>query len=298
VNTISDDNSLQQSLLSAQSNVESLLTEFSLGDTFFVGINTAFGDYIDRPTLEQFYQQWQESNFDDFPTIEIRLASELNGANGAFSADTNKIYISREFLVSNNSDTVTNLLLEEYGHYVDSRINYVDTPGDEGAIFSALIRGEELNNGELQQLQGEDDSAVVTIDGESIAIEQAIDSFAPLEEHPIHNVYEDLARLNGNNSVYKTGWYGDDNQTRRYSYSVDETVQYQIDQIFDYPTHGFYALGLVPINPTTNKETPILVIRGSENSDGFFDWYFNFDPNGIGAPQLSDAINNSNENGV
>ncbi|MEL7407679.1 MAG: FG-GAP-like repeat-containing protein, partial [Cyanobacteria bacterium J06558_2] len=42
----------------------------------------------------------------------------------------------------------------------------------EGAIFSGLVQGESFTDSELQQLQLENDKAVITLDGEEIAIEQ------------------------------------------------------------------------------------------------------------------------------
>jgi hypothetical protein len=39
--------------------------------------------------------------------------------------------------------TIAAVLLEEIGHFVDSKINLADTPGDEGAVFSAIVRGRK-----------------------------------------------------------------------------------------------------------------------------------------------------------
>ncbi|MEM7760212.1 MAG: hypothetical protein AAF298_19105 [Cyanobacteria bacterium P01_A01_bin.40] len=131
----------------------------------------AFGDDIDVHWLKQ---EWRSQNL-SFPEIEIVSSQQINGANGAFSSQTNKIYLAQEFLLANQSDieAVAAVLLEEYGHYIDSQINSVDTPGDEGAIFSALVRGEELTVNELQNIKNEDDRAIVIIDGLATEIEQA-----------------------------------------------------------------------------------------------------------------------------
>lgn len=175
MNTISADSSLQQSLMPAQLNVQGLLIEFALSEKFLLGIETAFGNNFNRSSLEQFYQQWQESNFDSFPELEVRSQSELNGANGAFSTDTNKIYISQEFIERNGYQSISNLILEEYGHYIDSRINSSDAPGDEGNIFSRLVRGETLSSDRLHDLRQEDDHFSTTIDGQVIALEGNVD---------------------------------------------------------------------------------------------------------------------------
>jgi hypothetical protein len=49
-----------------------------------------------------------------------------------------------------NPEAIAAVLLEEIGHFVDSKINFSDAPGDEGAIFSALVRGVELDKAEFQ----------------------------------------------------------------------------------------------------------------------------------------------------
>ncbi|GAB4535140.1 MAG: hypothetical protein Tsb0014_21870 [Pleurocapsa sp.] len=149
--------------------VKDVLQEFANESDFTDKMQLAFGDNTDG---SQFKSSWQVGEF-VFPQIEVVATSGINGANGAYAQRTNKIYLAQEFLLANQQDIdlVAAVLLEEYGHYVDSEINPVDSPGDEGAIFSALVRGEELTESELQQLKNEDDSAVVILDGESVKIE-------------------------------------------------------------------------------------------------------------------------------
>jgi len=165
---------LQQRFAIATSQV--LLTKYALGDEVIGDLTTAFGYKYDRYAASDLITQWQTGEFDSFPEFEIRSSAEINGANGAYSVDTNKIYISEEYLLANtnNISAVSALVLEEYGHYVDASINSVDSAGDEGAIFSGLVRGESFSDGELQQLQQENDKAVITLDGEEIAIEQQV----------------------------------------------------------------------------------------------------------------------------
>jgi Ca2+-binding RTX toxin-like protein len=65
------------------------------------------------------------------------------------------------------------VLLEEVGHYLDFRFNAVDSAGDEGAIFSEVVRGYLPDAAALQVLKAEDDSATLILDGQSIAVEEA-----------------------------------------------------------------------------------------------------------------------------
>lgn len=186
MNANSYDSSLQQSLAQARVNSHNALRELAINGEFYSIIETAFGNDYDSSSLDWFYQQWINNNFDSVPEIEIRSSSELNGANGAFSEDTNKIYLSLEYLTTNDPDAISKLLLEEYAHYVDSQINEDDTAGDEGEIFATLASGNSLSPTELAQLQTEDDSAVINLDGEDINIEQKVigDDGRDLVEEP------------------------------------------------------------------------------------------------------------------
>ncbi len=154
---------------------QSFLKAIASSEDFVTKVAIAFGDSFDAAKAEGLRQEWLAGDFDSLPAIEIRSAAEINGANGAFSADTNTIYLSREYIEQNGSDVgaIANVLLEEIGHSVDSRINVTDALGDEGAIFSALAQGVQLDAPTLQTLKAEDDKATITLDGQAIQIEQA-----------------------------------------------------------------------------------------------------------------------------
>ena len=171
-------------LNSAIADSQELLTQYSLSENLAADLTTAFGTEYNSDAAQELVTQWQTEDFTSFPEFEIRSANEINGANGAYSVDTNKIYISEEYLLANtnNPNAISSLIIEEYGHFVDASINSVDAAGDEGAIFSGLVQGESFTEGELQQLQLENDKAVITLDGEEIAIEQREASVNQLSE--------------------------------------------------------------------------------------------------------------------
>ncbi|NJO63310.1 MAG: DUF11 domain-containing protein [Richelia sp. RM2_1_2] len=146
-------------------------------DSDFTGkMQLAFGDWINIIDLQK---AWRSGDFSSFPLIEILPANEINQANGAFAAATNTIYLAQEFLSQNveNPDAIIDVLLEEIGHSVDALLNASDSPGDEGAIFSALVQREILDGYQLEQLKAEDDTAIASLDGQLIEIEQATTGF-------------------------------------------------------------------------------------------------------------------------
>ena len=112
-------------------------------------------------------------NASGWPTVELVDGADLNGAKGAYNAAADVIYLSRDYATANsaNPQSIEAVLLEEFGHAIDARVHTVDAPGDEGALFSALVRGEILTPDAISALQREDDSGFVTIGGARVAVE-------------------------------------------------------------------------------------------------------------------------------
>jgi Ca2+-binding RTX toxin-like protein len=114
------------------------------------------------------------------PAFEVRSDEELKGALGAFSAQTGKIYLT-ESLVTGDPVQLNAVLLEEIGHYLDFYFNgAIDSAGDEGAIFAELVQGHALTTATLQALKAENDWATITLDGQSIVVEQSTMSLSDL----------------------------------------------------------------------------------------------------------------------
>jgi len=161
------------SINSALSLAYDQLSNFAGLENFWNLFDTAFGTQYDYLTAFTLKSQWQSHDFSSFPKIEVVSSDVLGTANGAYVISTNKIYLSDQFIGSASQQSLEAVILEEYGHFVDAQINTVDSAGDEGAIFAALVAGESLDALTLQALKAEDDSAVITVNGEDIAIEQS-----------------------------------------------------------------------------------------------------------------------------
>jgi len=159
----------------AMSEVHGDLSKFAAQADFVDGINLAFGENWDAAGAKALAEEWYKGNFSDIPPLKFVSSAEIGSANGAFAATTDTIYLSKEFLARNvaNPAAVADVLLEEIGHSVDSQLNVTDSPGDEGAIFGAIVQGKELSEGELQGLKSEDDTANVLFNGQVRSIEKA-----------------------------------------------------------------------------------------------------------------------------
>ncbi|MCA2624882.1 MAG: pre-peptidase C-terminal domain-containing protein, partial [Microcystis sp. M20BS1] len=153
-------------LRSAVADVLQSLEDFAADPLFAEKFKLVFGTEI---TPRRFRALTSPGNL---PEVEILADGILDGAVGAFSAQTGNIYLS-ESVVNGDAGRLRAVLLEEIGHYLDLVVNAQDTTGDEGELFSALVRGVEIGSGELRRLQTEDDWAVITIDEQLVAVEQA-----------------------------------------------------------------------------------------------------------------------------
>ncbi|MEA5621335.1 hypothetical protein VB711_26385, partial [Cronbergia sp. UHCC 0137] len=153
--------------------LQPILASFSLANNFETIIASIFGSQSPEK-INLLRQEWFTKTW-TLPTIEVVAGSALNGAVGGYSLQTGKIYLSREMVELGDIGLLKKILLEEYGHAVDARLNgLVDSPGDEGELFAAVVLGLPLDAGELQKIRGESDQGVLTIEGEEpVEIEMA-----------------------------------------------------------------------------------------------------------------------------
>ncbi len=175
LNGLGETETFNKTLALALRTAQDSLKNFVSTPAFLDRMKTAFGDSFDVTVASRLAQDWAEGDFSKLPALAVLPSKTLNGAYGAYASATNTIYLSEEFLVknANNVEAITSVILEEVGHFVDSAINNTDSLGDEGAIFSDIVRGKTIAESELEKLKAEDDSATILLDGQAVQIEQA-----------------------------------------------------------------------------------------------------------------------------
>ena len=211
----------------AMSEVYGNLSKFVAGPDFVAKMNLAFGENWDAAGAKVLAEGWFQGNFSDIPPVKVVSSAEIAGANGAFAAATNTIYLSKEFLTQNSANpaAVADVLLEEIGHSVDARLNVTDSQGDEGAIFAAVVQGKELSEGELQALKGEDDTATVAIDGHEYLVEKQLN-----DGNDTLNTASSLGigawfQGNGVDSTNRSSSIGGSDLNDYYTFSLNNTSQ-------------------------------------------------------------------------
>ncbi len=132
----------------------------------------AFSENYNQTVSESIRQRFAEGSLENLPQVQVLDDNILNGANGAYAADLNTIFLSNTFITNSSHQAIAKVLLEEIGHFIDAQINEADSPGDEGDIFARLVLGQDLCLNELAYLKQEDDSGYLWLNGQSIAVEQ------------------------------------------------------------------------------------------------------------------------------
>ncbi len=94
--------------------------------------------------------------------------------NGAYSSQTDKIYLDQSFLENNSIDSISFVISEELGHRIDHLINETDSSGDEGELFANLIFHKFWTEDQLQAMKTENDNDTLIIDGYEIKIEKNV----------------------------------------------------------------------------------------------------------------------------
>jgi len=151
-------------------NAQLALQQFLVSPDFSNNIELAFGYGCNLELAHSLVENLAAGQI--VPNIQIIPQSQLN-ADGAFGNNT--IYISQDLLNPHeaNPSQAVNVLLEEIGHYIDDKINILDAPGDEGAVFAYLVQNRQLTATELTALKIEDDLGTLNINGENVAVEHA-----------------------------------------------------------------------------------------------------------------------------
>ncbi|HBH72242.1 MAG TPA: hypothetical protein DDY43_02085, partial [Synechococcales bacterium UBA10510] len=149
------------------------LSEWSIDGSLSAAAQAALRLPGEPEALKGLISEWAAGDFKALPPIEVLDGSVMPGTAGAYALSTGTIYLNGDWLRLASEEQGIAVLSEELGHHLDGWLNTEETPGDEGAHFSLLLRQEALSPERLAALRAEDDHTTLWIDGAWIAVEQA-----------------------------------------------------------------------------------------------------------------------------
>ena len=175
----SDDPALSEASASAAEQIRQFLAQASDGQLFalFNGDQSAPNE-----AWQQTLAQLRTAIADSTMQIDIALLdnAQIKGAMAAYAPEgpgaAPVIYLNSDWLGVLDTQQVSRLLVEEYGHHLDHLLNQgLDTPGDEGQRFAAAVTGLDSST---PGFAGDDDHATLDLDGEAVAVEFATLTFS------------------------------------------------------------------------------------------------------------------------
>jgi hypothetical protein len=142
-------------------------------------MQTVFGNQYIRTAAESIRLQALSGDYSWMPDIQITIGAALADTSGtqdagiglgAYDSVSDTVYLSEE-LLAGEMDHCLYVLTEEVGHALDTRVNTVDSVGDEGELFAKLMTGENLSEADIATIRAENDHGTMVVDGKSREIE-------------------------------------------------------------------------------------------------------------------------------
>lgn len=145
-------NDIDKELISLiKQEVQVLLSSLSSNNVFLESVNSGslFGDSFDHNRLNELLSMWKELNFELLPEIDyVEFFSPVSNEIeyeifGAYIEELNVVLLSEQLFNLNDPNLIKFVLLEEYGHYLESEIvQGINFDYDIGHSFSSIV----LNN--------------------------------------------------------------------------------------------------------------------------------------------------------
>ncbi|RKG87144.1 hypothetical protein [Corallococcus terminator] len=136
-------------------------------EKFHDTMRTVYGEGYDAGQAEQFRQKAQQGDFGWLPKVKTVSAETLQGANGAYDAESGTVLLNESLDPSLAAST----FVEEAGHHLDTKLNTEDTVGDEGELFRRVLSGEKLSSQQVSDIRAENDKGIIRVDGKDTAVE-------------------------------------------------------------------------------------------------------------------------------
>ncbi|MFS6819054.1 hypothetical protein AAF134_07325 [Synechococcus lacustris Tous-12m] len=157
---------------------KSLLQQWAKGGSLAIAAQEALLLSGIPEGLQILIDEWAAADFKSLPEVELLSAADISSAMGAYAISTAKIYLNENWLEGAKKEDVFAVLTEELGHHLDGVLNAVDTPGDEGELFSQVLGGELLSDSDKQALRRSNDTGTVLVKG----AEQNIENSSPSKQ--------------------------------------------------------------------------------------------------------------------
>lgn len=128
-----------------------------------------FGSALNWASAFRYLAAFRIGDYSCLPSVTLLPPSDMPGLWGGYSRDLRRIFISTDC----PSGLLSSVLIEEIGHFLDQELCDEETPGDEGALFAALVLGATPTSSELETWTETEFIGKVLIQADTIPVEAA-----------------------------------------------------------------------------------------------------------------------------
>jgi hypothetical protein len=159
----------------AYSNAQTTLNALFAKPDWIDQLIPALGTSVNRDKAMAIAQSFLNGQLTLQSLVKVLPAQSMGGLDSVFDTTTNTIYLSQEFINRNavQPEVMTQVLLEAFGHYLDSQLNSADSQGDEGQMFAAIAQGSLLSAADWYAMKAEEDRRTIVLDGQDRLVEVA-----------------------------------------------------------------------------------------------------------------------------
>ena len=212
----------------------------------------------DKTRLSTIGQHFQDGNFADLPAFRLVDSVHMDGALGAYIKNANTIAVDQDWLKTASQEDINSVLVEEIGHYLDSIVNVLDTPGEEGQIFSEALLGYSTSGSKIPATVNPDNTVSVSLDGVHLLNGEANQSIPMVGENFRPNLVVDggaghdkLDLSNGFDLTYSADFARSGGLGEFVNYAADPTDETLSSQFLSAKFSGFENVTL----DKTSQET-------------------------------------------
>ena len=132
-------------------------------------LESIFGPRLSWPSAFMHIAAFRRSDFSLLPTVRILPAADMPGLWGGYSRDTRGIYLSADC----PEESLSAVLIEEIGHFLDQELCLEETPGEEGALFAATVLARPVTPLQRETLDFDNDLFMISRNGRALLVEGA-----------------------------------------------------------------------------------------------------------------------------
>lgn len=150
-----------------------LVTQWSRSGALSRAARQALQWEVEPEPLRWLIQNWAAESYQQLPPVVLTPASAMPTAAGAYAMSAG-ILLNQQWLEGASMEQALAVLTEGLGHHLDALLNRVDTPGDEGELFAALLfSGGSISERQRLALLADQDLGSALPGGTPVAVEEA-----------------------------------------------------------------------------------------------------------------------------